>query len=121
MLLNLLSNAVKFTPAGGRVWLSAAVDPAGPLLIQVRDNGIGMKHEDIPRALEPFVQLEHEAPRRDPGTGLGLALVRTLIEAHGGTLALDSDRGKGTIVSVRLPSQRLAPVALIEAEPRKVA
>jgi two-component system cell cycle sensor histidine kinase PleC len=120
IVLNLLSNAIKFTPAGGRVWLSAALEPGGRLLLQVRDTGIGMKPEDVPRALQPFVQLD-QAPRGDPGTGLGLALVKTLVEAHGGTLAIESEPGKGTTVFVRLPQERLAPAAIISADVRKVA
>ena len=120
IVLNLLSNAIKFTPAGGKVGLSAATEPGGRLLVQVRDTGIGMKPEDVPRALQPFVQLD-SAPRGDPGTGLGLALVKTLAEAHGGTIGIESEPGKGTTVSVRLPPERLAPAALIPGEVRKVA
>jgi two-component system, cell cycle sensor histidine kinase PleC len=120
IVLNLLSNAIKFTPAGGKVWLSAMLEPGGHLLLQVRDTGIGMKPEDVPRALQPFVQLD-QAPRGDPGTGLGLALVKTLVEAHGGTLAIESEPGKGTTVSVRLPQERFAPAAIIPADVRKVA
>jgi signal transduction histidine kinase len=120
IVLNLLSNAIKFTPAGGKIWLSAAVEPSGRLLLQVRDTGVGMKPEDVPRALQPFVQLD-DAPRGDPGTGLGLALVKTLVEAHGGTLAIESEPGKGTAVSIRLPQERLAPAALIASGGRRVA
>ncbi|MBL8664279.1 MAG: hypothetical protein JNM29_15720 [Candidatus Odyssella sp.] len=120
IVLNLLSNAVKFTPAGGKVWLSGAVEPGGGLLVQVRDTGIGMKPEDVPRAVQPFVQLD-QAPRGDPGTGLGLALVKTLVEAHGGTLAIESEIGKGTTVSMRLPAERLAPAAILPGDARKVA
>lgn len=122
ILLNLLSNAVKFTPAGGKVWLGARLDPeGGGLVIEVRDTGVGMKREEIPRAMQPFVQLEHKTPRGDAGTGLGLALVKTLVEAHGGTFSLDSECGKGTTATVRLPSERLAPAVRIPVDPRKVA
>ncbi len=117
IVLNLLSNAVKFTPAGGRIVLAVSLGPNGGPQIDVRDTGVGMKREDIPRALEPFVQLEHEAPRGDPGTGLGLALVKTLVEAHGATLEIDSEPGKGTRVAVRFPKERLAPAVLAEATP----
>jgi signal transduction histidine kinase len=120
VVLNLLSNAIKFTPAGGKVWLSASIEASGRLLVAVRDTGIGMNPEDIPRAMQPFVQLDH-APRGDPGTGLGLALVKTLVEAHGGTLTLESELGKGTTASIRLPQERLAPAALITTDARKVA
>ena len=121
IVFNLLSNAVKFTPAGGKVLLAATIEPAGTLLIDVRDTGIGMRAEDSPRAMEAFVQLDQGAPRGDPGTGLGLALVKTLVDAHGGTVAIASEPGKGTTVSLRFPSERLAPVALIASNPRKVA
>jgi two-component system cell cycle sensor histidine kinase PleC len=121
IVLNLVSNAVKFTPAGGRVRLVTDLEPDGALLLQVRDTGIGMKRDDIPRALEPFVQLENGAPRGDTGTGLGLALVQTLVEAHGGTLEIDSMPGKGTVASVRLPRERLVPAALAEPQPSKAA
>jgi two-component system cell cycle sensor histidine kinase PleC len=120
VVLNLLSNAIKFTPAGGKVWLSASIETSGRLLVAVRDTGIGMNPEDIPRAMQLFVQLDH-APRGDPGTGLGLALVKTLVEAHGGTLTLESELGKGTTASIRLPQERLAPAALIPSDARKVA
>ncbi|MCW5774197.1 MAG: HAMP domain-containing histidine kinase [Rhodospirillaceae bacterium] len=117
IVLNLVSNAVKFTPAGGKVWLTAGLDQGGDVLIQVRDTGIGMKVEDVPKALMPFVQLGRDAPRGDPGTGLGLPLVKTLVEAHGGKLAIESEPGKGTIVSVHLPKTRLAPIGLAETDP----
>jgi len=68
----------------------------------------------------PFVQLD-QAPRGDPGTGLGLALVKTLVEAHGGTLAIVSEPGKGTTVSVHMLQERLAPAALIHSGALKVA
>jgi two-component system cell cycle sensor histidine kinase PleC len=107
IVLNLLSNSVKFTPAGGRVTLSAAVAPDGSLALAVSDTGIGMKPEEIPIALEPFRQIDSVHTRRYEGTGLGLPLARTLAELHGGTLSIDSVPGRGTTVTVRLPPERL--------------
>jgi signal transduction histidine kinase len=120
VVLNVLSNAIKFTPAGGKIWLGASIESGGRLLVQVRDTGIGMNQEDVPRAMLPFVQLDH-APRGDPGTGLGLALVKTLVEAHGGAIDIKSELGKGTTVSIYLPQERLAPAALIQTQAFKVA
>jgi two-component system, cell cycle sensor histidine kinase PleC len=115
IVLNLLSNAVKFTPSGGRVTLSAVREFSGGLVVQVRDTGVGMARADIPKALEAFVQLDVKPPRGDTGTGLGLALVKTLVEAHGGTFAIDSEPGRGTVATVRLPKERLAPSSLVTA------
>jgi signal transduction histidine kinase len=79
------------------------------VLIRIKDNGIGMRKADIAQALFPFVQLDQPSPRGDTGTGLGLSLSKTLIEAHGGALALDSELGFGTIAMIRLPKARTVP------------
>jgi two-component system, cell cycle sensor histidine kinase PleC len=107
IVLNLLSNSVKFTPAGGRVTLSAAVAPDGSLALAVSDTGIGMKPEEIPIALEPFRQVDSVHTRRYEGTGLGLPLARTLAELHGGSLSIESVPDRGTTVTVTLPPERL--------------
>src|SRR3546814_20916871 len=74
MLLNLLGNAVKFTPAGGRVVLAARIEQDGRMAVGVADTGIGMKKEDLPRALEPFVPLHHHLSTSYGGAGRGLPL-----------------------------------------------
>ncbi|MCO6417568.1 PAS-domain containing protein, partial [Siccirubricoccus sp. KC 17139] len=103
VLLNLLSNAVKFTPEGGHVTLYAERDPGGDLLVRVTDTGIGMKPEDIPRAFEPFTQLDSSLARRFPGSGLGLYLSKALAEAQGATLTLESTPGQGSTALLRIP------------------
>ena len=107
VLLNLLSNAVKFTPKGGRVSVATAVTSGGELVIAVTDTGIGMRAEDIPRALEPFGQVDDGARGSRQGTGLGLPLAVCLTELHHGRLAIDSVPGQGTTVTVTLPAERV--------------
>ena len=107
MLLNLVSNAVKFTPEKGSVTLSAAIEPSGDLVMRVTDSGIGIAPEDIPRAFEPFTQLDSSLARRFPGSGLGLYLSRALAEAQGATLTLESVPGAGTTAVLRFPKSRL--------------
>ncbi|HYE48686.1 MAG TPA: ATP-binding protein [Azospirillaceae bacterium] len=109
VLSNLLTNAVKFTPKGGSVTLSARVQPDGRLLVSVADTGIGIHPEDIPKAMEPFRQIEGPLTRSAGGAGLGLPLVRALVELHGGSFALESEPGRGTTAKVWLPADRLLP------------
>jgi PAS domain S-box-containing protein len=106
MLLNLLSNAIKFTGRGGRVAISARRD-GGALLVSVADTGIGIAAEDIPRALQPFGQIANPLIRGQSGTGLGLTVVRALIERHGGTLELHSVPRQGTSVTLVFPAARV--------------
>jgi len=108
ILINLLSNAVKFTPAGGRITLSAAVDAAG-CRIAVADTGIGIAPEDLETALRPFGQIDSRLARKYQGTGLGLPLTKAMAELHGGSLELTSEAGRGTTAIVRLPPERIGP------------
>ena len=111
ILINLLSNAIKFTNSGGSITISAAVDLAGTMEIAVKDTGIGMRTEDVPRALEPFGQIDSSLARRYDGTGLGLSLAKQLVESHGGQLLIDSALDIGTTVRMLLPPERLVPVS----------
>src|SRR3712207_9131177 len=86
VLVNLLSNGVKFTDPGGQVTVGARRGGQGGVTPFVRDNGIGMAPEDIPKALTPFAQVDQSLTRRYEGTGLGLALTQRLVELAGGTL-----------------------------------
>jgi signal transduction histidine kinase len=109
VLLNLLSNAVKFTPADGRVTVEAEVLPDASITVRISDTGVGIRREDIPKALQPFVQIKGARNQIHPGTGLGLPLSVALIELHGGTLHLESTPGVGTTVSITLPTRRVLP------------
>jgi two-component system cell cycle sensor histidine kinase PleC len=107
ILLNLCGNAIKFTPNGGQVRVGVASGKQGGVEITVADTGIGMPPEDIPRVLEPFVQLDSGLARRFGGSGLGLSIAKALTELHGGTLAIDSAVGQGTRVTLCFPAARL--------------
>jgi PAS domain S-box-containing protein len=106
VLINLLSNAVKFTAPGGTVTISGRPAADGGAEITVADTGIGMTAEEIEIALAPFGQVESKVARRHQGTGLGLPLVRALIELHGGSLHVASEPGAGTVATLTLPAER---------------
>ncbi|TMD51075.1 MAG: hybrid sensor histidine kinase/response regulator [Chloroflexi bacterium] len=101
IVLNLVTNAVKFTPSGGLVSIGAS-SGAGWMEITVADTGVGIAAEDQGRVFEAFTQLD-VATNREPGAGLGLAMVKQLTELHGGRVSLESELGRGTTVKVRLP------------------
>jgi CheY-like chemotaxis protein len=100
---NLLHNAAKFTRRGGRVWLS--IESAGnEAILRVRDDGIGITPDELARIFVMFAQADTSLERTEGGLGIGLALVRSLVELHGGTIEAHSDGpGKGTEFVVRLP------------------
>ncbi|HEY1707965.1 MAG TPA: ATP-binding protein [Rhizomicrobium sp.] len=111
VLINLVSNAVKFTPPGGTVLVSVALTRDGALAIAVRDTGIGMDQEGIREALRPFGQVDSGLSRKFEGTGLGLPLVKTLVELHSGTFDIQSQPGAGTTVTITLPKWRVGQIA----------
>lgn len=112
IVLNLLSNAIKFTPQKGSVRVSATLDGDGALRLVVADNGIGIAAEDIPKLLKPFAQVESHLSRRFQGTGLGLALSSEFARLHGGSLALESEPGRGTSIVVKFPASRVVARAI---------
>ena len=105
IILNLLSNAVKFTPAGGSVTVSMAI--AEGLKLTVVDTGIGIAEDDLAKVKAPFVQVDNSLSRKFNGTGLGLPLVESFAQLHGGSFTLASKLGEGTSATVCLPADRI--------------
>ena len=117
ILINLLTNAVKYNKPGGDVSVSAERETDGRLAISVSDSGIGMKPEEIPRALEPFGQVKENAlVATREGTGLGLPLSHAFVKLHGGTLDIVSTPDRGTTVTVRFPQTRVISDNLAAAQ-----
>lgn len=110
MLVNLLTNAVKYTPSGGRVTFYPEIREDGGVSLVVEDTGVGMSPADIGKALEPFGQVDSALVSQMRGTGLGLPLVKSLIELHKGQLEIDSERGRGTCVKLHFPVEPAGPV-----------
>ncbi|MCZ4279625.1 ATP-binding protein [Kiloniella laminariae] len=103
MVVNLLSNACKFTPASGTIRLSYDWSDARSREIRVEDTGIGMSPADIALALQPFRQVADVSVTTESGTGLGLPLVKSFVEMHGGQLEIDSKLGEGTTARLQFP------------------
>jgi len=105
IMFNLLSNAVKFTHDGGEIQVKCEVSQHNPGFVEVsvRDTGIGVKAEDLPKLFGEFTQLESSYERKYQGTGLGLAITKKLVEMHGGTISVESIYGQGSTFSFVLP------------------
>ena len=101
IFLNLVNNAITYTPETGSVTISAEV-LEDVVQVKVRDTGIGIKKEEIPRIFERFYRIDKDRSRNSGGTGLGLAIVKHLVEAHHGEIDVESEQGKGTVFTVRL-------------------
>ncbi|MEZ5818645.1 MAG: HAMP domain-containing sensor histidine kinase [Hyphomicrobiaceae bacterium] len=101
---NLIGNAVKFTADGGRVKVGSEVERDGAICIHIHDTGVGMDAEEIDVALSPFGQVDGTRTRWREGTGLGLPIAKALIELHGGSLIITSEKDVGTHIAVKLPS-----------------
>ncbi len=103
VVVNLLSNALKYTEAGGRVTLEIDSAP-GWTTLKCKDTGIGIKEEDLPHIFERFYRADQSRTRATGGAGIGLAIARSIIEAHNGTISAESIPGKGTSFTMRLPN-----------------
>jgi signal transduction histidine kinase len=108
VLSNLIGNAIKYSPEGGQVTIRTCHEPDGVVLV-VQDGGIGIPAQDLPHVFERFYRASNATGLE--GTGLGLAGVRQIVEQHGGSIAIESDEGRGTRVTVRLPVVQDVPEA----------
>ena len=102
VLMNLLSNAYRYTPPGGRIWVSMGQD-RGNIWVSVSDSGIGIAVHDREKIFEPFYRANQELVSQQAGTGLGLPIVKSLVEMHGGTVTLETELGQGSKFSFTLP------------------
>jgi CheY-like chemotaxis protein/anti-sigma regulatory factor (Ser/Thr protein kinase) len=119
VIWNLLSNAVKFTPAGGRVSVSLR-ETGGAVQIVVADSGTGIERGFLPHVFERFSQADSSTTRTHGGLGLGLAIVRHLVDLHGGAVTVDSDgRDRGAVFVVTLPTRRAAAPAVEPLPPKQ--
>jgi two-component system, OmpR family, phosphate regulon sensor histidine kinase PhoR len=114
---NLLGNAVRYTPEGGRIDVVSRVrDSDGCAVFEVRDNGIGVAREHLPRLTERFYRVDGSRSRDTGGTGLGLAIVKHVVQRHGGELEIESEPGKGSVFRLVFPAARVrAPSLKVEA------
>jgi CheY-like chemotaxis protein len=126
---NLLDNAAKYTPRGGNEWLAAGTD-GGDILLSVKDSGIGIPANRLDEVFQMFARIDRSAERTNAGLGIGLALVKSIVEMHGGSVEAHSDGpGRGTEVRVRLPAALCASPELpqpavspapVDESPRRV-
>jgi signal transduction histidine kinase len=105
VLFNLVDNAVRFTPEGGEVRIAARREN-GSVEVSVTDTGVGIPPEALPRLFERFYRVDSARARGDGGTGIGLAIARSVVEAHGGTIHAESEPGRGSTFTFDLPVAR---------------
>jgi two-component system, OmpR family, phosphate regulon sensor histidine kinase PhoR len=109
VLINIIDNGVKYTPAGGRVMIASAVSDghdARTVTIRVTDTGIGIPARDLPHVFDKFYRVKSNATKEIAGTGLGLSITRSIVEAYGGRIRVESIEGAGTTFVVELPLVR---------------
>jgi signal transduction histidine kinase len=121
MLLNLVTNAIKFSESGGRIEIACRADPATGLTLSVTDSGIGIAPKDLGRVLEAFEQVDSAVNKQHQGTGLGLPLVKAMMELHGGKLELQSTVGVGTTAILSFPAERLVYPAAAASPAKELA
>jgi two-component system, OmpR family, phosphate regulon sensor histidine kinase PhoR len=114
-LTNLTSNAVRYTPEGGRIEVRWTLRPSGGGTFEVRDSGIGIAREHLPRLTERFYRVDGSRSRETGGTGLGLSIVKHVAQRHGAELELDSEPGKGSVFRVTFPAARVRVSAAIRS------
>ncbi len=102
VLSNLIGNAIKYTPEGGKVVVSAGLENEY-VRVSVRDNGIGMQSKELEKIFSPFYRVKNEKTRYIVGTGLGLTIVKSIVEAHNGFIRVDSEPDQGSTFHFFLP------------------
>lgn len=107
VILNLVGNAIKFSEPGGRIHLSAREEKPGRIVIAVKDNGIGIRREDMDKLFQPFSQVDDSITRKYDGSGLGLSICREIIESMGGDISAKSEFGKGSVFTFSLQAEKL--------------
>ncbi len=106
---NLISNAIKYTPEGGKVWIDLG-EEGGFVKASVSDTGIGIKKEDLPRIFDKFYRVKSTETREIVGTGLGLSIVKSIVDAHLGSISVESEEGGGTTFTILLPKEPNASI-----------
>jgi two-component system phosphate regulon sensor histidine kinase PhoR len=104
-VINLVDNAIKYSDAGRTVWMEAEA-AAGELVVRIRDEGCGIAAEHLPRLFERFYRVDRARSRKLGGTGLGLSIVKHIVQAHRGTIGVESEPGVGSTFTIRLPLAR---------------
>lgn len=121
VMINLMTNAVKYSYPGGRITVTARVDENGELAFTIADTGVGIPQDRIEEAMEPFGQIhDPRISSKYQGTGLGLPLAKAMVELHGGSLALESQEGKGTTVSATFPKNSVCRAASPDHRPVEI-
>lgn len=115
VFINLISNSIKFTPENGVVVVSAKRTTTGRVRLSVRDTGVGMSDDEVLVAVTPFGQVDGGKNRWREGTGLGLPIARALVQMHGGSFDIRSEKSKGTEIVIVLPEVRAEPIAIGDA------
>ncbi|HDR15587.1 MAG TPA: ATP-binding protein, partial [Desulfobacteraceae bacterium] len=105
LFANLVSNAIKYTPPGGKVDVATSLYPDGRVRLDVSDTGIGIPRQDISRLFTEFFRAENAKEAAEEGTGLGMVIVKEIVDNLRGTISVDSEVGKGTTFVCLLPGQ----------------
>ncbi len=111
ILVNLIGNAIKFSRTNGVVTVEGEADAAGAVVLRVCDNGIGIPSQAIGGLFKPFSQVDGAYAKKHEGVGLGLSICKSIVDAYGGKIAIDSTLGVGTAVVIRFPPERSGPHA----------
>jgi heavy metal sensor kinase len=114
VLYNVIDNAIKYTPAGGKVEIRIE-ERGGSAIVTIGDTGVGISPEHLPRVFDRFYRVDKARSREQGGTGLGLSIARSIVQAHGGTIELESTLGQGTTCTVTLPRSSSCPDGTAES------